>query len=120
MVRTGGAERPPDDRKAGVRPEKDLSGASFLAAGTLFLGFAMLGCGAPVDLYMLSLPELADAIKIWRWVSLLSSWVLLPVGVFLLAAGPSVSGRDRSLVARNGLVFLAVVAGLATLNYALI
>jgi len=105
------------ERQSG--PDGRLLAFSTLAAGGLCLAFAMIGCGAPVSLNELSLSGVVEALRLWRWMLLLVGWTLLPIGVFLLAAGRAASDGDRRAVTRNTLILLGILAGLAVGNYAL-
>lgn len=100
-------------------PDGRLLAHVILATGGLSLAFAMIGCGPPVSLNELSLSGVVEALKLWRWVLLLAGWTLLPIGVFLLAAGRAASDGDRRAVTRNALILLGILAGLTVGNYAL-
>jgi hypothetical protein len=90
-----------------------------IAAGALCLAFAMIGCGPPISLNELSLAGVVEALRLWRWVLLLAGWTLLPIGVFLRAAGRAATDGDRRAVTRNALVLLGILAALAVGNYSL-
>jgi hypothetical protein len=105
------------DRQSG--PDGRHLAYGTMAAGALCLGLAMIGCGPPISLNELTLPGVVEALRIWRWVLLLAGWTLLPIGVFLHAAGRAATEGDRRAVTRNALILLAILAGLAVGNYAL-
>jgi hypothetical protein len=105
------------DRQSG--PDGRLLANITIAVGALSLFLAMIGCGPPISLNELSLSGVVEAVRLWRWMFLLAGWTLLPIGVFLVAAGRATTDGDRRAVVRNALVMLGVIAGLAAGNYAL-
>jgi hypothetical protein len=118
-IRIGDQEGPLmlPDRQSG--PDGRLLEYTFMTSGALCLALAMIGCGPPVSLNELSLGGVVEALRIWRWVLLLAGWVLLPTGVLLSGIRGAASDDDRRALARNAVVFLAIVAGLALAVYAL-